>query len=535
MKKDNEHIVKNIRQYSVCLSGENYEKLMTISERYNNVKNYVYGRYSGIGSISLLKGHRKEIRDKWVENGFAKQWKLPARYWKVALDDAVGQLKSKWSNIKLDCKKWYRRNGKSMNVEESHLFFYLLKSDTHLLKILNQHRKIDLPEKFSGISLKKKNSIFRLVRRLIRKHSGKKPKTDKKSFSIDADMYSYNDGCIEIMSFEPNRRIPLKVNTNGIFTGTLRLSFDRDKVTINMPLLVKKNTKKNTGDEIGIDKNYQNVVASSSGKVYGDGINKASTKYAETLCEINKKRNQFRDIIKKYEEIIEKKSTSEKDKKFLNQKIGNINKNNLGTQKYNKTKERLSEGIHQETNKALNQLIREEAPRGIISEDLTKTFGSHKERGKKFARLMASWAKGYLRDRLEYKAELNNIPLTAVNAAYSSQSCSDCECYGIRLGDNFYCPVCGKVEPAHINAGKVVKNRKYDKEIGLYTPFAEVRKIIVKRTIAVAGDRLKDLLPIYLEHGIDLLKGYWGNQDFGCNTPKSELQKNIPILSNKQI
>lgn len=527
MKESKEHIAKNIRQYSFELSGENYSRLLTLIERYNSVKNYVFSRYSGIGSVLLLNRHRQEIRDEWVENEFAKQWNLPARYWKTALDDAIGNIKSQWSNTKLSCKKWLGRNGKKFEETEKYLFHYILKSDKHLSQVLNKDKEVIFPEKFDRVSLQRKEELYRLIRRLVRKYKGKKPHTNKKTFSVDADMYSYNNGRIEIMSAEPHKRIVLVVNTSDIFTGNLKISFDRNKVTINRPIQVKKLQGNNIEGEIGVDKNYENVVASSSGKIYGEGINKASNLYAETLCDINKERNRFRDIIKKYNEAAKKEGASEKDKKFFEEKIVNINQYNLGTKKYNKTKNRLAEAIHQETNRALNELLATEKPKEIVSEDLTKTFKSRKDRGKKNRRLMCTWSKGYLRKRLEYKSELNNILLTAVNAAYSSQSCSDCGCLGIRLKDDFYCPVCGRVEPAHINAAKVVKNRKYDKEIGLYTPFTEVRKIIVKRTITVAGDRLRDLLPIYKEYGIDLLKDYWSNQDFGCDTPKSELQENL--------
>ena len=40
------------------------------------------------------------MRDEWVKTNFAEQWKLPARYWKLALSEATGNIKSQWSNIK---------------------------------------------------------------------------------------------------------------------------------------------------------------------------------------------------------------------------------------------------------------------------------------------------------------------------------------------------------------------------------------------------------------------------------------------------
>ena len=95
MKVSDKHIIKNVRQFSYELSGENYSSLLMLSGRYNTVKNYVYKRFSGIGSMLQLGNHRKDIRDVWVESKFGNQWKLPSRYWKIALDDAAGSLKSR--------------------------------------------------------------------------------------------------------------------------------------------------------------------------------------------------------------------------------------------------------------------------------------------------------------------------------------------------------------------------------------------------------------------------------------------------------
>ena len=67
---------------------ETLNKFLFIGNHYKNVKNYVYSRYSGINSIPLL-GKSRQITDIWVKNKFDDQWKLPARYGKLALSEAV--------------------------------------------------------------------------------------------------------------------------------------------------------------------------------------------------------------------------------------------------------------------------------------------------------------------------------------------------------------------------------------------------------------------------------------------------------------
>lgn len=81
-----ETVVKTVKQHSYSLDNAALKELKLVGERYRRVKNYVYSRYSGINSIVLIKRDR-DIRDEWVKTKFAEQWKLPARYWKLALSD----------------------------------------------------------------------------------------------------------------------------------------------------------------------------------------------------------------------------------------------------------------------------------------------------------------------------------------------------------------------------------------------------------------------------------------------------------------
>lgn len=126
-------VPKNVKQHVRSVSDE--KELFILAERYKQVKNYVYSRYSGIHSLLFLKDYKKKIRDVWVKNNFADQWKLPARYWKLALDEAISNIKSKWSNIKNHIRKAVRENNHLTDDERSFLY-YILKSDELLHAIL---------------------------------------------------------------------------------------------------------------------------------------------------------------------------------------------------------------------------------------------------------------------------------------------------------------------------------------------------------------------------------------------------------------
>ena len=99
----------------------------------------------------------------------------------------------------------------------------------------------------------------------------------------------------------------------------------------------------------------------------------------------------------------------------------------------------------------------------IIYEDLT--FVSWQDRYPKHVkRKLSRWIKGYIQQRINYKGALKSILLTKVNLAYTSQ----------------FCPNCGKIN-ADFNASCNVKARKNIKEITIYTPYKQVKEILLKR------------------------------------------------------
>jgi hypothetical protein len=134
-------IEKTVVQH--CFWISDFEEIRKIAKRYKDVKNYVYSRYSGINSLLTIRNHRKEIRNLWVKNKFAEQWKLSARYWKLALDESIANIKSNWSNTKNAVRKLVRYN-EHLTDEEKQYIFYVLKADKILYSILRASAKIKI-------------------------------------------------------------------------------------------------------------------------------------------------------------------------------------------------------------------------------------------------------------------------------------------------------------------------------------------------------------------------------------------------------
>ncbi|EQC1535437.1 RNA-guided endonuclease TnpB family protein [Clostridium botulinum] len=456
-------IIKTVKQYSYKLDTEMLDELKFIANQYKNVKNYVYSRYSGINSIPLLNKER-QIRNEWVKSEFAKQWKLPARYWKLALTEAMGNIKSQWSNIKTRIKDQAKVN-ENLSDEDKHYINYIVKFNSYYHKVLN-HIDFDIPKifKYKDLNFKYLNN---LIRRYTRKHKGHIPYSKiGKTFSIDTGLYSYKNDCINITSTKKGKRISIELTDNNKYDRTMAVKIIDNRIVINCPLKIKTRKNKNT-NIIGIDKGYRYLFAVSSENFYGEGLNNILSKETERLNKVNSQRNRFWAL---YNQYLDKGDIK---------KANTIKENNLGKVKYNHNKSKYDQTVKSYINYSLNQLIKEEKPTEIVMEQLDFVNWNDKY-PKSVKRKLSRWIKGYIRERLEFKCDFYSIKYTYINPAYTSKVCSICGSFGKRDGDVFICPKCGEIH-ADTNASKNILNRKYDNDITLYTNYKKVKEILENR------------------------------------------------------
>lgn len=456
-----------IKQHSKIVSD--FEEIKLIAKRYKNVKNYVFSRYSGIQSFLLLNDYKKEIRDKWVESKFAEQFKLPARYWKLALDEAISNIKSLWSNAKNAIKKAIHHN-RHLTEDEKYYMYYLLKVDYLLFFVLTK-KEFELPKKLLPLQIRQ-TYIHHLICRYIRKYKGKVPYSNKEtSFMIDAPMYNYltENGrkFIEITSTKHRKRIKIGLSEGNIYHGNIRIVIKDDRLELHHFVKGKQKQFWKEENMVAIDKGHKTLIAASSGQLYGEKLHDLLNKETERLNAKNQKRNQYWALMEKYK------------------KAGNLEKaerictHNFGKKKYNKQKQKHEAEVKSYINFCLNQFFTQENPSEVISEDLS--FANwNKKFPKHIKRKLSGWIKGFIRKRLKFKCEKWNITFTEVNAAYTSQVCHKCNHFGTRNGDVFTCPTCGTVH-ADINASQNIKKRKDDEEITLYTSFKKVKEILEQR------------------------------------------------------
>lgn len=466
---------KNIKQYSEILSAEQIEELSLILHRYNTVRTYIFSRFGSINGLQYLQYPRK-IRDEWVKSGFAEQWNLPPKYWKCALEDAFNSIKSNWEATKATIRKRIYRN-KNLSDTEKQYCFYVLKANPVLHSILT-HKDFDLPQKLSELTINK-NKVHSLICRLVRKHKfGISKAVNGRSMMIDVGMYSYKGKTtdIGIQGLKRGKQIRFNTRDKRKWKGNINIIIREDYIEIHKATKVKIKPVADKKNIIGIDKGFCSLIATSAGedKQYGTGLNKLLISKSNKLSKKNKQRNKLNALLKKH-------------KKNGNQaKVKNIVKFNLGKKKYNSLKQKTTAGIESYINYSLNQFISEQKPSEIVLEDLS--FVSWKKKLPKHTnRLLSSWIKGYVQERLNYKTEIFNIRKAVINPAYTSQICSYCGCLGNRSGDKFQCHKCGMGVNADYNASRNILGRKYDNEISLYTPYKRVKEIIQSRVSTLVG------------------------------------------------
>ena len=212
-------------------------------------------------------------------------------------------------------------------------------------------------------------------------------------------------------------------------------------------------------------------MTDSDGEQYGNDFGRITKQASDDLKTKMQKRHSLHAI---------QKSAAESKSFEKKKKAKNIRKFNLGRKKLDSNHQKIKATLQREINTAFNQLA-EKDPHIVISELLSQHF--HYNRGRNVNRRLSAWVRGELKERLEFKALAKGFGHEQVNPAYSSQICLICDYVDRknRKGDQFKCHHCGHVSHADWVAAMNLKRRYFDHEITRFTPYREVKKILLER------------------------------------------------------
>lgn len=466
-------IKRTMKQYAFYTNELDLETIEELTKRIRHARNYMYSRLAGVNSYLALQDV-KSIRNEWVKDKeLVKQMKLPARFWKITLEEVVSNLKSLWTNTCNKIKQVAKENPHL--TEDEQFYIRYVCSVPSLFGLILLNKSIILPRKIEKLVVREKY-IYNLIRRYARRYQGKTPYSHSSTFQLDADMYEYKEEnglmYIEISTHIKHHRIRLRCSNQNTYKKNIRVTINKDVFTLTHMVETKQKQIWKEENIVGVDKGYKTLLVSSSGNSYGEKLHIYLSKETERLNEVNVKRNPYYAVVRTLEEKGEK------------EKAERIRQNNLGKKKYYQNKRKHDDTVKSYINQELNRFIQTELPSNIGIEHLT--FASWDDKlPKHVKRKLSRWIKGYVDERLTFKCDVNGIEYEYVNPAYTSQECHQCGCLGERkTQETFICQMCGTFH-ADENASKVIKKRLDNPNITLYTPYKKVKEMLEKRKKSV--------------------------------------------------
>ena len=462
---------RTVKIKASCSNKE--DEILLIGTIQRNIKNYVWSRYSGIGS--LLKQSGWTIRDELIQEDLLSK-KITKTFSRTAIEKSASTIKSNWTRTKKSVKKAITQN-ENLTEDDKRYLFLCLKHTPTLYNILN-YKKIDYTTDYLKDLKVDVHRLNNLLRRYIRRYKTK-AHTNKSNVILPSSLYKFNPSNNEFTLTGKKRNSKVKITLIGNvpkLKGTLELVKNQksNQYYLHVPLDRIINKKKMTDESeiLGLDVGITDLITLSNGSIYG--ANSAELFYNLSDNLVNKNRSRLFS----YKQKLEKRIVIEQDqskKSILEQKLRNLEENNLGSKKriskISKYKSRIASHINCE----LNKMVKEEDIQEIVREDLNWS-SKKKNVSKKQQNRFSTWSKGVLLERLSVKLAEKGITETIVNPAYTSQVCCKCNHLGNRKGKEFKCLNCSISIDADFNASINIKERKFISEINIDTPYKEVKK-----------------------------------------------------------
>lgn len=457
-----------------CSNSE--DEILLIGTVQRNIKNYVWARYSGIGS--LLKQSGWTIRDELVQKNLLSN-KITKTLSKVAVEQSASIIKANWTTTKKKVKKAIAQN-ENLTKDDKHYLYLCLKHTPTLYNILN-YKKVDYQTDYLKDLKIDVHRLNNLLRRYVRRYKTKSH-TNKTNIVLTSSLYKFdlNNKNFALTGKKKHSRIEISLIGNvPKLKGTLELVKNQkdNQYYLHVPLdrIITKKNITSESEILGLDVGMTDLITLSNGSVYGANSSELFYTLSDNL--VNKNRSRLFSYKRKLEErILIEQDLSKKS--ILELKLRNLEENNLGTQKRSAKIGKYKSRIVSHINCELNKMIKEEDVKEIVREDLSWSNKKRKKRNvsRKQQNRFSTWSKGILLERLSIKLTEKGIKETIVNPAYTSQVCCKCNHLGSRNGKTFKCSNCNLSIDSDFNASIIIKKRKFIKEINIDTPYKEVKK-----------------------------------------------------------
>ena len=424
-------ICKTVHQYNKePISTEDMQKLLEIAKDYSKVKEYVYLRFGGIGSLAkLYPGYT--VQNEMTESGLRAKLGLPSVYFYLAVFDALGDIKSQWTRTKTKIAALLSGN-EGFTAEEKHYLRFLLRVSNAFEAVLNSQPIVlpkEMQKQYDLLSeAVDTDKLHRYLRRQVRKYHVKQHTGQATGFSITERAYRYGDHGIYLSTKEKRKRIFVPLTDNNQYSSQLYVKLYPEKggIALKVPIYVAVNHHENYQNQVGISVGMYTMLTTDQGHPYGEKLGDYQTEYAEWI----------------------RKQTG----------IYNRNrKDNPGRKKYEAKKRRYEERLHSYINQELNRFLEVEKPETVYMVKLPKPKAGGMN--KKVNQAVTMWQRGYIRKRLSQKCKEQSVKLVEVLGKDISRECSVCKGIGNKKEGMFFCPSCGNCVEEKMNTARNVLER----------------------------------------------------------------------------
>lgn len=423
-------ITKTVCQYSAgVIAPEVMEKLSAVAAGYSAVKNYVYRRYGGIGSLDkLYPGYT--VQNEMTKTGLRQTLGLSGASFYPAIFEALVDIRNQWDREKTLLGQRVRGNA-NLSEADRHYLRYVLSVDKIFSAVLN-HRSPQVSAKFLKhyaelVGRVETRRLDNYLRRQARKLHGRLQVGNTGRFAATPDGYRYADHGIYLATTERRRRVFVPLTDNNCYGRQIevKLLAEKSALEIYAPIEVKVREHEDYQAQLGLAMGMKVMLTTHEGHTYGEDISA-------------------------YQEALSNWLRAEHDKYQRNRLA------NPGRKKYAAEKRRLEEHLHSYINQEINRLLRTEKPERIY---IMKFPGGNRRSGARAVNYaLGTWQRGYIRKQLRLKCQENNVELVEVFGKGIATECSICGAEGKRSDGVFTCD-CGNCVPEKQNVACNAKKR----------------------------------------------------------------------------
>ncbi len=415
---------------------------------------------------------------------------MSARYSEIAAKRAAAVLRRGWRAAIAAARQAISRNA-ALSDDERH-WLRLVLARPSLTAMCLRAEAIDAgPEWNAKVD---QVQLGRSLRTLLLSHRPGRPRRARHAWlELDGSMYRvfsrpedrhFRGAWIAIAGIRPGHRICIPLAGSGFdefrphLTGhsghrpDIRVDVRTDRLIFDVMHYVEGQHP--TGDlTAGIDKGYRTLLTMSCGdpadvREYGKDASSSIRAEADALTERLRERRR----VQAYERSIRNAEPK---------KARRVRRCSLGHKKRDELVRRSRGRLRSDIDRALNEMFRANKDLRRLNVERLDFLGRKLARATN--RRLGRWLKGYLQQRLAYKAELNGVELNVVNAAWTSLTCPRCwfPSKKNRHAERFVCRSCGYTGSSDAIAATNVLTRGSDPAITRWTSPDEVKLILEER------------------------------------------------------